>query len=555
MEDWMHITKAGGGRGAAPPAAESHAQHGTIAHLFQNQYYAILETDPASAHRFYDDESVLSRSDTRCLSATPPVHGLSAINHDILVSGLAHGRTTLESLDHQPTAGGILLVVTGVVLLKGEPRARRFVQTFLLVNRANTYYIRNDVHRLLDPPPIAAAAPPSPLGPADEVLGTDGGPPHDPAVVSIGVAHVIGPPEMLGAPRPPAATPSVLVAAQPLQAVPLSASEVQGTPPQPPALSPAPVRPPLALPPAAAGREARCSDDAGASEAAGGSGGSKSCASVVEEGLPALPSRGAAADAEAAHTALGALSIAGCSEAVAQPGNGHAPVASDASTRGDGAWAGLSAAPMEQPAPAEVREAAIQAQTPLAAAKQLPPAAHHPLLPSREQQQRVPASSYGHGSVQHSGSASVFVSGVPGSADNDELKAAFSRFGAVKQVHWRKERAFAFIDFFTQRDAHTAIAAGMGEQVRARALAPQRRFSPSALRTWLTGRREPDTLCGEKNASRPLSAHVPCALTGPLPPSARALLWVQGVSIQNTRVNVEPKRASQQPPRGGTTGR
>jgi hypothetical protein len=62
------------------------------------------------------------------------------------------------------TPAGILVMVAGSIALKGEAASRRFVQTFLLVHRANSYYIRNDMHRLLDrapagvPPPFRAHA-------------------------------------------------------------------------------------------------------------------------------------------------------------------------------------------------------------------------------------------------------------------------------------------------------------------------------------------------------------------------------------------------------------
>lgn len=208
----MHVKKQpaaarSGAPGQPPAATPSHAQppppvespdagRATLADLFQREYYRILADTPGSTYRFYYEESVVSRSDPSDLGVTPPVTGIIAINHKILNCGLAHAQTIITSVDHQDTASGILVVVAGTMALKGEPMARRFVQVFMLVNRSNSYYISNDVHRLLDtapaaPPPIAhrtLAACGVPLQHAPQLVphgAPNGGAAHDPAVLAI----------------------------------------------------------------------------------------------------------------------------------------------------------------------------------------------------------------------------------------------------------------------------------------------------------------------------------------------------------------------------------
>lgn len=285
------------------PVESTEAARATIAHLFGEKYYEILASNPLDSHCFYYDESVLSRSEPHDLSSTPAVLGTAAINHKIMTSGLAHARTDVLSLDHQDTPAGILVMVAGSIVLKGEAASRRFVQTFLLVHRSNSYYIRNDIHRLLDRAP-AAAPPPyrahgAPLQP--------GLPPLDPVMMAVGAAG--------SQPRP---APPVPATTHPVQPPPAALVAPRPAPPPAPVAPAEPAAGPAEPHARPAARATRGSGGGGSGAGGGGagggggSGGPKSWASVVgheplgdADGEPAHtpPAGGPAAFAEGRHAA------------------------------------------------------------------------------------------------------------------------------------------------------------------------------------------------------------------------------------------------------------
>jgi hypothetical protein len=59
----------------------------------------------------------------------------------------------VATLDAQPSDanGGILVVVSGVLLVEEEKRPMSYAQTFQLKPRNNSYYVFNDVFRLVYP--------------------------------------------------------------------------------------------------------------------------------------------------------------------------------------------------------------------------------------------------------------------------------------------------------------------------------------------------------------------------------------------------------------------
>jgi len=226
---------------------QAEAERALIAREFQSHYYSMLRDKAHQAQFFYYDESVVSRCSPRDLSTMPLAVGQAAINAKILSSGLAGSETSVLSLDHQEAPGGILVVAAGNVRLASEPAPRRFVQTFLLVKRSGSFFIRNDVHRLLDVPPIAAAAVPGAAVPSPHAMppAQRGGPngiaqAQDPAVLQAVAASPQGPMPVAGA--VPSRSPTVLPA---MAAQPPPASIPASVPVPVHSVHPAAVPPPL----------------------------------------------------------------------------------------------------------------------------------------------------------------------------------------------------------------------------------------------------------------------------------------------------------------------
>lgn len=71
--------------------------------------------------------------------------------------------------------------------------------------------------------------------------------------------------------------------------------------------------------------------------------------------------------------------------------------------------------------------------------------------------------------------ASIYVSHVPLDVGEEDLSACFARYGVVKQVKWRNDKGFAFIDFAMPHEAQAAVASASDVVRRPRA--------PRALKT------------------------------------------------------------------------
>ena len=59
----------------------------------------------------------------------------------------------VDTLDAQPSneAGGIIVLVTGALQVEDQDRPMSYVQTFQLMPEASTYFIFNDVFKLVYP--------------------------------------------------------------------------------------------------------------------------------------------------------------------------------------------------------------------------------------------------------------------------------------------------------------------------------------------------------------------------------------------------------------------
>lgn len=122
----------------------------TIGKKFLKQYYqALINTPDLMKHFYQADESVLSHGE-----GSNPTECLAFEKYDLQKrwGDAPPKRLELEhgAIDAQPsTGGGILLVVTGHVVLQDTTQA--FVHTFLLalVEGTKRYYVHNDVLRFL----------------------------------------------------------------------------------------------------------------------------------------------------------------------------------------------------------------------------------------------------------------------------------------------------------------------------------------------------------------------------------------------------------------------
>ncbi|XP_070029934.1 nuclear transport factor 2-like isoform X1 [Nicotiana sylvestris] len=119
------------------------AQVGTY---FVGQYYQMLQTQPDFVHQFYSDASTVLRIDS---STRETASGMLQI-HTLVMSLHYTGMEikTLHSLESWN--GGVLVMVSGSVHVKGINRSRKFVQTFFLAPQEKGYFVLNDIFHYVD---------------------------------------------------------------------------------------------------------------------------------------------------------------------------------------------------------------------------------------------------------------------------------------------------------------------------------------------------------------------------------------------------------------------
>ncbi|KAG6533426.1 hypothetical protein ZIOFF_007294 [Zingiber officinale] len=113
---------------------------------FLEHYYRILQKQPELIHQFYTEGSSMVRVDgtaTESATGMVQIHNLvMCLNFKGIEIKSAH---SLESLN-----GGVLVMVSGYVLLEDYSIRRKFVQTFFLAPQEKGYYILNDIFHFLE---------------------------------------------------------------------------------------------------------------------------------------------------------------------------------------------------------------------------------------------------------------------------------------------------------------------------------------------------------------------------------------------------------------------
>ncbi|GAM88017.1 hypothetical protein ANO11243_060460 [Dothideomycetidae sp. 11243] len=116
-----------------------------IAQQFTEFYYKTFDADRQQLLPLYKDHSMLTFENAPTQGATSIIEKLTS---------LPFGKVQHEvaSLDAQPSNenGGILVLVSGRLLVDEEQRPMSYTQTFqLLPDGAGSYYVFNDIFRLI----------------------------------------------------------------------------------------------------------------------------------------------------------------------------------------------------------------------------------------------------------------------------------------------------------------------------------------------------------------------------------------------------------------------
>lgn len=121
-----------------------------VGNAFVNQYYNVLHQSPHVVHRFYTDESKLSRAEAGPNGTVDTVVTQAGIHEKVMSMDYGDIRAEIKTVDSQESlSGSVLVMVSGS--LSSQSRAKRnFVQTFFLAPQEKGYYVLNDMFRYLD---------------------------------------------------------------------------------------------------------------------------------------------------------------------------------------------------------------------------------------------------------------------------------------------------------------------------------------------------------------------------------------------------------------------
>ncbi|EMF11233.1 nuclear transport factor 2 [Sphaerulina musiva SO2202] len=119
----------------------------SVAKQFVEYYYKTFDANRSGLAPLYRDDSMLTFE-------AAPTQGAAGITQKLVDLPFQQVEHQVATLDAQPSnqSGGILVIVSGALLVEAEKRPMSYTQTFqLLPDGAGSYYIFNDIFRLVYP--------------------------------------------------------------------------------------------------------------------------------------------------------------------------------------------------------------------------------------------------------------------------------------------------------------------------------------------------------------------------------------------------------------------
>lgn len=115
-----------------------------VAKQFVEFYYNQFDSDRKALNSLYRDNSMLTFESSSVLGVNPIVEKLTSLPFEKV-------KHQVSTLDAQPTVeGGILILITGQLLVDEEQRPMNFSQTFQLMRDASgNYFVFNDIFKLV----------------------------------------------------------------------------------------------------------------------------------------------------------------------------------------------------------------------------------------------------------------------------------------------------------------------------------------------------------------------------------------------------------------------
>ncbi|KAL8671435.1 MAG: hypothetical protein Q9168_004064 [Polycauliona sp. 1 TL-2023] len=118
--------------------------HG-IAQQFTQFYYSTFDENRSNLQALYRDQSMLTFE-------SASVQGTSSIVQKLVDLPFEKVKHQVQTLDAQPSSaeGGIIVMVTGALMVDEEERPMNYTQVFqLLPDGAGSYFVFNDMFKLI----------------------------------------------------------------------------------------------------------------------------------------------------------------------------------------------------------------------------------------------------------------------------------------------------------------------------------------------------------------------------------------------------------------------
>lgn len=115
-----------------------------VARQFVAFYYQTFTSNRANLGSLYQEHSMLTFEGQQVAGTSNIVSKLTALP----ITTIQPQIDTLDAQPSHPSAGSILIFITGRMQVDQESQPMRFSQTFQLLPSGGTFYIFNDIFRL-----------------------------------------------------------------------------------------------------------------------------------------------------------------------------------------------------------------------------------------------------------------------------------------------------------------------------------------------------------------------------------------------------------------------
>ncbi|KAI5064397.1 hypothetical protein GOP47_0021067 [Adiantum capillus-veneris] len=145
----MPLTFLSGSMAGQPGNTPSASATATlVGNAFVSQYYNVLHVSPHNVHRFYTDQSKLSRAEVGINADI--VETQDKIQEKIMSMNLDGVQAQIKTVDSLASLNGSVLVMVTGALSNRIGLHRNFVQTFFLAPQEKGYFVLSDICRFLD---------------------------------------------------------------------------------------------------------------------------------------------------------------------------------------------------------------------------------------------------------------------------------------------------------------------------------------------------------------------------------------------------------------------